>query len=263
MPGDWRESSRARTRALRASAWALSASALFAGAAFRRACRARHLGSVGLGDGQVPLRRGRLNGRLGPLLRTRLPALHQRLGPLDIAQGVESCVSQRGVGPRQLDFYGVPRRSLESSERDFGPGDLVMARVELGIDQILATVGREGREGQRHGLGLESASHRFGDARRERIAGRIAIVAADEQQGPGVELRVVGAGDAVPGRVEHAGGLIDPDLMGLEDRANLVILFLEDRVIHVIMATGAADGDAQEGLPGVVDHVLHPLLAAE
>ena len=121
----------------------------FRGRGFPPCLPRSNLGPVGLGDGQVPLRRGRLNGRLGPLLRALLPALHQRLGPLDIEQGVESCVGQRGVGPRQLDFYGVPRRSLESSERDFGPGDLVMARVELGIDQVLATVGRDGREGQR------------------------------------------------------------------------------------------------------------------
>ena len=117
--------------------------------------------------------------------------------------------------------------------------------------------------GSATGLTSISAPHGFGDARHQRIAGRIAVVAADEQQGLGVDLRVVGAGDSVLGGVERTGGPIDPDLVRLEDRANLVILFLEDRVIHVIMAAGAADGDSQEGLPGVVDHVLHPLLAAE
>ena len=60
-----------------------------------------------------------------------------------------------------------------------------------------------------------------------------------------------------------AGHAVDPDLVRLEDRADLVVVLLEDRVVHVVVAAGAAERHAQEGLAGVVDHVLHPLLAAE
>ena len=67
----------------------------------------------------------------------------------------------------------------------------------------------------------------------------------------------------VLGRVEQSGHAVDPDLVRLEDRANLVVLLLEDRVVHVVVAAGTAERHAQEGLAGVVDHVLHPLLAAQ
>ncbi len=51
--------------------------------------------------------------------------------------------------------------------------------------------------------------------------------------------------------------------MGFKDCADLVVVLLEDRVVHVVVAAGTAKRHAEEGLTGMVDHILHPLLAAE
>ena len=59
--------------------------------------------------------------------------------------------------------------------------------------------------------------------------------------------------------VGHAWNPVDPDLERLEDCAERVVILLEDRVVLVVVAAGAVDRHAEEGLAGVVDDVLHPL----
>ena len=75
--------------------------------------------------------------------------------------------------------------------------------------------------------------------------------------------RVIHAGQAVLLEVGLAGQAVGADLVRLEDGAGLVVVGLQDRVEHVVVAAGAADGHALEGHEGVLDRVLQPLLAAE
>ena len=115
--------------------------------------------------------------------------------------------------------------------------------------------------------GLASAkrdTQRFRNARRQRIARRVAVVAANEETASGHRVgRRYARGMPSLAVSSMPGIAIDPDLMRLEDRTNLVVVFLKDRVIHVVVAAGTAERHAQKGLAGMIDHVLHPLLTTE
>ena len=57
--------------------------------------------------------------------------------------------------------------------------------------------------------------------------------------------------------------MVNPDLVRLKDRAKLVVVFLENWVVHMVVAPRTAKCHAQKSLAGVIDDVLHPLLTTE
>ena len=117
---------------------------------------------------------------------------------------------------------------------------------------------------ERHRLRLRKRyAQEVGNTGRKRISSRMTIVAADKQKCLGIKLSVIHSRQTILRSVERSGYTVDPNLVRLEDRAHLVILLLQDRFIHVVVAASAPQGQSQKCLRGMVDCVLHPFFAAQ
>ena len=123
-------------------------------------------------------------------------------------------------------------------------------------DDELALVGTGGRGRERDGDDLDLAAQDRGGRRQEwpGLVG-IGLVAADEQVRRGLQEVVEGPRQARLGAVGLAGHAVDPDVVGLEEGAEAVVVGLRDRVVLVVVAAGAVDRQAEEGLGGVLDGV--------
>ena len=141
------------------------------------------------------------------------------------------------------------------------------------VDHKLAMVGMGSQERQLDGIAVEfpagcagrsqPAESRRNTRLHHMIRVRMPFVPAEEQVGRRIRGGVKDAHEAVPGRVGLPGQLVGAHLVRLEDGPHPVIIGLRNRVQHVVVTLCAPDGDAQERLGGVLECVLHPLLAAE
>ena len=87
------------------------------------------------------------------------------------------------------------------------------------------------------------------------------LVAADVEISFGLQIGVVGARNPVLFGVGLLRKLVHAQLVGLKNRAELVILGLRNRVVLMVVATGAVDGQTQERLGAMFDGSIQPHVA--
>ena len=77
---------------------------------------------------------------------------------------------------------------------------------------------------------------------------RVALVAANVERSCCFEVAIEHARDAVLCHVAFAGEEVGADLIRLEEGAEAVVVGLLDRVVLVIVALGAVEGEAEDCL---------------
>ena len=88
------------------------------------------------------------------------------------------------------------------------------------------------------------------------------LVTPDVLIGGFIEVAIVGPWKTLKG-IDGILGSIEPDLVGLENGAEAVIVVGPEGIVFVIVAFGAIGGQAEEGFCGVFDSLIHPACAVE
>ena len=89
------------------------------------------------------------------------------------------------------------------------------------------------------------------------------IVSANVEECFHVYVAIESAWDAVFLEIDFAGNHVGADLVGLDDRPHPVIIDLKNRVVLMIVALGAVEGQAEHGFGGVFDGFVKPRCAVE
>lgn len=89
------------------------------------------------------------------------------------------------------------------------------------------------------------------------------VIATDVAVGGAGEVEVEDAGEAVFFEIGAAGLGIEPDVEGLEDGAEAVVVGVLDGVVFVVVAFDALHGESEQGAGGVLDGFIEPGGAVE
>ena len=96
-----------------------------------------------------------------------------------------------------------------------------------------------------------------------RVSGRVSSPRTKRYVGVSIKSSRESAHQPVLGTIGLAGHAVDPDVERLEEGAEAVVVLCADRVVLVVVAVGAVEGQAEERLAGVLDGVRHPGVAVE
>lgn len=87
--------------------------------------------------------------------------------------------------------------------------------------------------------------------------------ATDEEVGRLLWGRIEGHGDPIALEVGLTGDHVNADGVRFEDGAEGEVLLLRQRIIFVVVAFGAVEGETEEGFADMFDGFIHPLIAIE
>src|SRR5262249_50148110 len=103
--------------------------------------------------------------------------------------------------------------------------------------------------GKRDQLGRKGSGpdRRWHSWRKRMVLVRVLLVASDKEKRLVIELRVVHPAKPVLGHVWLAAHGVGSDVIRFEHGAKLIVFALENRVVLVIVASRAIDGEAEKG----------------